>query len=74
MGFDFQKEFFSGENSNMSIWREYFSDDEDLDYHVEFFTAGITAMIRKWLRDGCPGEPEHMGKILAEEYQKKNTI
>ena len=72
MGFDFKKTFLENEPSEM--WRQYFRDNADLPYHIEFFAGGITAMIKKWLSEGCPGEPERMGRILVEEYNKNNTF
>lgn len=74
MGFDFRREFLPKDLSDMDMWREYFRDVEDLEYHIDFFTAGITAIVKKWLNEGCPGDPERMGRILVNEYQKKNTI
>jgi len=26
---------------------------ENIDYHIEFFRAGLNAVIKKWLREGC---------------------
>ena len=72
MGFDFKKSFI--ENEPEELWRSYYRDREDMDYHIEFFAAGITAIIRKWLDEGCKGDPERMGRILREEYMKRNDF
>lgn len=53
---------------------KYFETVENLDYHVEFFKAGMNAIISKWLNNGCIESPEEMAEILRTEYQKKNTI
>ncbi|MCV3296776.1 MAG: TetR-like C-terminal domain-containing protein [Oenococcus sp.] len=45
--------------------------NQDLDYHKEFFRAGITAIIKKWLDHNCDLSPEEMSDILATEYQNK---
>lgn len=42
--------------------------DRHHDYHVEFFRAGITAIIKIWLERGCQESPEEMAGILQEEY------
>lgn len=37
-------------------------------YHAEFFAAGMTAIIRRWLAGGCKETPEEMVKIITTEY------
>lgn len=73
LGFDF-KQIFLKNGESFDIAGSYFKDTSHVDYHVEFFSAGITAIIKKWLNSGCQEEPEVIGKILQEEYQKKNSI
>jgi len=72
LGFDFKQPFI--ENGATRIAGMFYPDTSHLDYHIEFFAAGITAMIKKWLDGGCRESPETMGKILEEEYLKNNTI
>lgn len=72
LGFDFRKAFL--ENGAAQVANQFYRDTKYLDYHVEFFAAGITALIRKWLDGGCKESPETIGRILQEEYQKNNTI
>ena len=43
--------------------------EEELMYHQEFFSAGLLAMIRRWLLRGCPESPEEMLRILGDEYR-----
>ena len=69
LGFDF-KQIFLKNGESFDIAGSYFKDMSHVDYHVEFFSAGITAMIQKWLDSGCKESPETMGKILEEEYHK----
>ena len=72
LGFDFSKTFL--QNGSDDLWRNYFTNKEDLDYHIAFFSAGITAIIQKWLEEGCEGEPERMSRIIRDEYQKRNDF
>ncbi|MCX4317654.1 MAG: TetR/AcrR family transcriptional regulator [Lachnospiraceae bacterium] len=41
---------------------------EELLYHQEFFSAGLLAMIRRWLLCGCVESPEEMCRILERAY------
>ena len=41
-------------------------------YHVEFFKAGINAVIRKWLKNGCKESPEEIEEIIKSEYKNKS--
>lgn len=42
--------------------------EELIDYHIEFFAAGITALIKKWLNSGCKESPEEILNVLVTEY------
>lgn len=44
---------------------------ENLDYHIEFFKAGLNAILKKWLSTGCKESPEEIVNILKTEYAKK---
>ncbi len=48
--------------------------DKYIDYHMEFFKAGLNAIIKKWLSNGCKETPEEMENILESEYKNKNNI
>ena len=37
-------------------------------YHIEFFRAGLNAMINRWLDGGCQESPAEMEAILKAEY------
>lgn len=43
-----------------------------IDYHIEFFKAGLNAIVRKWLENGCKENPEVINQILKDEYKNKN--
>lgn len=39
-----------------------------IEYHIEFFKSGITAIIQMWLLGGCRESPEEMNEIIRDEY------
>lgn len=39
-----------------------------VEYHIEFFRSGLTAVIKKWLDGGCKETPEEMSEVLRTEY------
>jgi len=39
-----------------------------LEYRAEFFRNGLNAIIKKWLKDGCPESPEEMAELIMNEY------
>ena len=51
---------------------EKYYNNKYIDYHIEFFRAGLNAIITKWLNSGCKETPEEMAKIIISEYQNKN--
>lgn len=51
---------------------KFYGKYENMDYHITFFKAGITAIIKKWLDNGCVESPEKMIEILNDEYMGKN--
>lgn len=42
---------------------------EHVAYHIEFFRAGLNAIIKQWLTGGCKESPEEMDAILKAEYR-----
>lgn len=50
---------------------ERFYNNKYIDYHCEFFKAGITAIIKMWLNNNCKETPEEMVEILISEYSTK---
>lgn len=47
--------------------------DNLMRYHAEFFAAGMTAIIRRWLFGGCKETPAEMVKVITTEYSSKNA-
>jgi len=39
-----------------------------IEYHMEFFKSGITAIIKLWLKNGCQESPEDLVEVLRSEY------
>ena len=56
---------------NIDLAQKYYN-NEYMDYHIEFFRAGLNAIIKKWLNNGCKESPEEMSNILIAEYKNKN--
>ncbi len=44
-------------------------DGRFIDYHIEFFRSGLTAVLKKWLEGGCRETPEEIDEIIHSEYQ-----
>ena len=47
-------------------------EDKFIDYHIEFFMAGLNAIVKKWLNNDCKESPEEIEHILKSEYQSKH--
>ncbi|MGI5958374.1 MAG: TetR/AcrR family transcriptional regulator [Massiliimalia sp.] len=45
-----------------------------IEYHMEFFKAGITQVIKLWLKNGCKENPEDIFAIIQSEYQGRETF
>lgn len=48
--------------------KEHF-DNAFIEYHCEFFRAGLTAIIKMWLYNGCKETPENLVQIIVDEYK-----
>ena len=51
---------------------EKYYDNKYVDYHIEFFRAGLNAVIKKWLNNNCKEKPEEINEIIISEYKNKN--
>ena len=40
---------------------------EEMEYHGVFFLVGMTAVVRMWLRKGCPEEPEALYDLIRRQ-------
>ncbi|MDD3220613.1 MAG: TetR/AcrR family transcriptional regulator C-terminal domain-containing protein [Lachnospiraceae bacterium] len=43
--------------------------NKHIEYHCEFFRAGITKIIEIWLDSGCKESPEELDEIIRSEYR-----
>ena len=46
--------------------------DSILEYRVEFFRAGLNAVLKKWLSGGCHETPEQIHEIIKIEYASRD--
>ena len=53
---------------------KYLGSSKNIEYHIAFFKAGLNAIIKKWLDDGCDKAPEEIEEILKQEYKRKRNI
>ena len=77
----FYKTYFKLNMDKNFIVREYdyklskkLYNDKYIDYHMEFFKAGLNAIIKKWLDNNCQESPEEIENILKSEYLTKHNI
>ena len=46
-------------------------DNKFIPYHCEFFKAGITAIIKMWLKNYCKESPDDILEIIESEYNNR---
>ena len=75
----FFKTYFKLESISLSLptqhdteLAEKYYETKFIDYHIEFFRAGLNAVIKKWLNTGCKESPEDINDIITSEYKNKN--
>ena len=75
----FFKTYFKLEEISKSLPTQYrielaekYYDNKYIDYHIEFFRAGLNAVIKKWLNNGCKETPEEINEIITSEYKNKD--
>jgi len=75
----FFKTYFKLETISASLPTQYhiemaekYYDNKFIDYHIEFFRAGLNAVIKKWLNNGCKETPEEINEIITSEYKNKS--
>ena len=56
---------------NIELAEKYYN-NKFIDYHIEFFRAGLNAIIKKWLNNGCKETPEEINSIITTEYKNKS--
>lgn len=45
-----------------------------IQYHCEFFRAGLNKIIEMWLEGGCKETPEEMNEIIRSEYSGRENV
>lgn len=55
---------------DVNLAQEHFQ-NRFIEYHMEFFKAGITKIIKMWIENGCQESPEDMFEIIKSEYQER---
>ena len=75
----FFKTYFKLEEISMNFPTQYhielaekYYNNKYIDYHIEFFRAGLNAVIKKWLAGGCKESPEVINEIITSEYKNKS--
>ena len=75
----FFKTYFKLEEISNSLPTQYrvelaekYYNNKFIDYHIEFFRAGLNAVIKMWLNNGCIETPEEINEIITSEYKNKN--
>lgn len=56
---------------DIDLANKYYN-NKHIRYHTEYFRAGITAIIKIWLEEGCKLSPEELFDIIKEEYANKH--
>jgi len=68
LGFDLMDDNFLLDRDDFINW---YGTDYLGEYHVAFFKAGLNAIIKKWLENGCIEECDVMVNVIKSEYGKK---
>lgn len=55
---------------HQELAKKYY-DNKHIDYHIEFFKAGLNTVIKKWLSNNCKETPEEINEIIITEYKNK---
>lgn len=55
---------------DVNLAQEHFQ-NRFIEYHMEFFKAGITKIIKMWIQNGCQESPEDMFEIIKSEYRER---
>lgn len=79
----FYKTFFKlNENFDKSLFTydikdemiRFYGTSDFVEYHIDFFQAGINAVIKRWLNTGCKESPEEIENIIKTEYKKRSEL
>lgn len=65
LNFDFNSNLFRIDDDEVA---KFCVSSKFIDYRIEFFRAGLNAIIKKWLYNGCKETPEEINYIIESEY------
>lgn len=69
---NFDKSFFMFDlNAEM---KRFYPNSDFIEYHIDFFEAGLNAIIKRWLNTGCKESPEEIESIIKSEYKKRSEL
>lgn len=69
LNFDFMNYYDNRLDNNDAL--KYLGTTKNLEYHIDFFKAGVSAIIKRWLLNDCKESPEEMVEIIMLEYKGK---
>lgn len=52
----------------ISSQNSFFYSEQEIEYHMCFFGAGLRSICEKWLSRGCKESPETMANVIKTEY------
>jgi len=76
----FYKTYFKLTKDSSLLFDDWVSDEEMVkcfgsneykNYHIEFFKAGLNAVLKKWLDSECKESPEEIDNIIKSEYKHR---
>lgn len=71
LNFDFSNYYDSSLEEKDAL--KYLGTTKNIEYHKEFFKAGMSTILKMWLNNGCKESPEEIVEILNIEYKGKRT-
>lgn len=72
LNFDFSKYYDLSLTKDEAI--KFLGSAKNIDYHIAFFSAGLGAVIKKWLYNGCIESPEEINNVLINEYTENKRF
>ena len=54
--------------------KRFYPNSDFIEYHIDFFEAGLNAIIKRWLNTGCKESPEEIESIIKSEYKKRSEL
>ncbi|MGN1201130.1 MAG: TetR/AcrR family transcriptional regulator [Candidatus Caccovivens sp.] len=61
--------YFRNRFKTISSQKSFFYTDQEIEYHMCFFGAGLRSICERWLCNGCKESPQVMANIIKTEYE-----